>query len=164
MFRCLKRDNCVDISDGNTVSRRNLYYYNSEHEAATAWSHIYRSRGIRREYAAFIYTAEVRGVKQYFTGKTHAGMEKHGIIRANVVIPFLFMYLIQSITERLKRNAKAAAFIHTHPAPPPGYTCRNHSSEDLFLLKLPGIQAVYVIPYENKEINRAVKQRAKKKK
>lgn len=158
MFRCFKSDLSADSAKDITASGRNLCFYDSEHAAASAWSHTFRSRGIRREYAAFIYSTEAGGAKQYFSGKAHAGMGEHGIIRANVVIPFLYMYFVQSSIERLKRKAKIAAFIHTHPAPQPGYTCRNHSSEDLFLLKLPGIQAVYVIPYENKELNIAVKQ------
>ncbi len=157
MFQYYRRDKCVDTPNYK-VSRAELSYYDSEFEAASAWSDIFRSRGIRKEYAAFVYSTEMGGVTRYFTGKTHIGMGKHGIIRANVVIPFLYMYLVQSITERLKRKANIAAFIHTHPEPPQGYTCRNHSAEDLFLLKLPRIKAVYVIPYENKDINREIKQ------
>lgn len=134
-----------------------LRCFNSEYDAASAWSEKYRSLGIRREYAAFVYAVDIDGEVKYYTGHTYAGMGRHGIIRPNVVIPFLYLYLIQSAIERLKYKAGIAAFLHTHPKPPTGYTYKRHSAEDLFLLKLPGINAVYVIAFENNELSRAHK-------
>lgn len=146
-----------DMTNGRLSPGVAKPYYNSEEEAAAAWSDVYRSLGVRKEYAAFVYSATIGGVRKYYIGRTYEGMGKHGMIRANVVIAFLYLYLIQTTKERLKRKAKISAFLHTHPKPPAGFTCRYHSAEDMFLLKLPRIVAVYVIPYENKEINRAQK-------
>jgi hypothetical protein len=130
----------------------------SESEAAAAWSLMYRKRSSRKEYAAFIYRTENGSSAGFFIGRTLAGMGQHGILRANVFFPFLFLYMLQAVSERAKHNAKIAAFIHTHPKPAPGYTNSFHSAEDLFLLKLPGICAVYVIPHENQEIIRVERQ------
>lgn len=148
---------------GGKIRGDNLYtgpsakYYDSEYEAVKAWSEIYRNLGIRKEYAAFVYSARIGGAEKYYAGRTYSGMGKHGVIRANVVIPFIYLYLIQSIKELVARRGKIAAFLHTHPNPPSGFTCRHHSAEDLFLLKLPRINAVYVIPYENQDLNKAQK-------
>jgi hypothetical protein len=131
--------------------------YPSEQEAVAAWSVRYRSKGVRKEYAAFIYCLRAGNTLQYYEGRTYTGMREHGLLRANAVIPFLLLYFFQSLAERIRRSASIAAYVHTHPKPPPGFTCRHHSAEDLFLLKLPRIKAVYVIPYENNEINLALR-------
>ncbi len=87
-------------------------------------------------------------------GSTYPGMGPKGVIRANVIIPFVNLYLFERLLLWLRFRAKTEAFIHTHPEPQSGYTMRQHSREDLALLKLPGIKAVYVIPFENGEVNR----------
>ena len=38
-------------------------------------------------------------------------------------------------------------FIHSHPKAAPGFHNDFHSNPDLFLLNLPGISEVYVVPY-----------------
>lgn len=74
-----------------------------------------------------------------------------------MVMPFIYLYTIESTKEWLKHKANIEAFVHTHPKPNAGFTYRSHSKEDLFLLKLPRINAVYVVPYENNELNRKPK-------
>ena len=141
----------------NRFFRAPAEHFGSEAEAAAAWSDKYRAPGVKKEYAAIVYAARIGGNVRYYTGRTYSGMGELGFIRANAVIPFLILYLFESLAQRLKRRAGIAAYLHTHPKPPPGYTSRFHSAADLFLLKLPGIKAVYVIPYENGEMNRAGK-------
>lgn len=129
--------------------------YPDEYSAAKDWARAYRRLGEKREFAAFIYSAVIGGAKEYYCGRTYPGMEGIGPIRANVVLPFIRLYLIENLLERLLRGAVPEAFIHTHPKPPSGFTMRQHSSEDLALLRLPGIKSVYVVPFENDELNRA---------
>jgi hypothetical protein len=143
------------ISQGSVSTGFSTQYFDSETAAATAWSESYRGRSIQKEYAAFIYVTAIGGEQSYYSGRTLSGMRRHGIVRANVVIPFFILYFIQSVIERLKRKAKIAAFVHTHPKPALGYTSSFLSGEDRLLLKLPRIIAVYVIPYENQEMIRA---------
>lgn len=128
--------------------------YLSESEAASAWAEKYRSSGVRTEYAALIYSRSVMGTKRYYFGRTCRGMRAFGPIRANAVFPFLFLYTMESVKERFINNSRVAAYIHTHPKPPVGFTCALHSKEDLWLLKLPAIRAVYVVPYENRAVIR----------
>ncbi len=132
----------------------NTVVFASEAEAVNTWSFKYRYLSEKIEFAALIYSAFKDGKKIYYTGRTYAGMGKLGFIRPNVVIPFIYIYTIQSLIQRILHKAFKESFIHTHPKPNPGYTYRHHSKEDMFLLRLPGIKAVYVIPYENNEINR----------
>lgn len=128
--------------------------YRSETDAVKGWSERYRVKSEKVEHGAFVYTAIKKGERIYYTGKTYAGMGSFWFIRPNVVIPFIFMYVFQSLMQLLLYRAHLSSFIHTHPKPDKGYTYRYHSKEDLFLLRLPAIKAVYVIPYENNEINR----------
>ncbi len=132
--------------------------YASKKECISAWSNLYRKMGVRIEYATFVYTSVNKGSKTFFTGNTYKGMRSRGPIRANVVFAFLFMYIFESFFYRIFFGAKISSFVHTHPQPRPGYTSAKHSPEDLFLLNLPRINAVYVIPYENNDINRASRQ------
>ena len=136
------------------MKRNNRAVFRSESEAVAAWCSEYRRVSKKVEYAALVYSAFREGEEIYYTGRTYAGMGKFGFIRPNVVIPFVFMYMLQSVTQRLLHKARMVSFIHTHPMPEKGFTYRNHSKEDLFLLRLPGIHAVYVVPYENNEIRR----------
>ncbi len=138
-------------------TKRQAQYFNSEHDAATAWSEKYRKLSSKKEYASFVYAINIRGEKKYYIGRTYRGMGKCGIISPNVILPFLYQYFILLVIERLKQRASIAAFLHTHPKPPSGSTYKYHSAADLLLLKLPGIRAVYVIPYENKELSRVAK-------
>lgn len=128
--------------------------YGSELSAAAAWSAEYRIRSEKNEFGALIYSVPSDGGKKYYAGRTFAGMGKIGMIRPNVVIPFVFVYIVEAFIERIRRKSSTEAFIHTHPKPDAGYTYRYHSKEDMFLLRLPGIKGVYVIPYENDAINR----------
>jgi hypothetical protein len=157
MFRKNDKGVRADCRDQEPSGGKNLRLFDSEHGAAAVWADMFRGRSAIVEYAAFVYSLRVGGEKKYYTGRTHVGMGSHGRIRANVVIPFIYMYLFQSVIELIKRGARIEAFIHSHPQPGPGYTCRNHSPEDLLLLKLPGIKTVYVIPFENTEINAAAR-------
>lgn len=133
---------------------KNIALFPSESEAVGAWCSEYRYLSEKIEYAAMIYSAFQDKNKIYYTGRTYAGMGKFGFIRPNVVIPFIYIYTIQSLIQRILHKAFRESFIHTHPKPNAGYTYRYHSKEDMFLLRLPGIKAVYVIPYENNEINK----------
>ncbi len=157
MFRHPGRARRADFSGDRLSGKDAQRYFDSEQAAVAAWSRIFRGLSARVEYAALIYAANIGGDIKYYAGRTYAGMGNHGRIRANVVIPFLYMFFLQAIFERIKRGASVVAFTHTHPRPRTGYTCRSHSREDLFLLKFRRIKAVYVIPYENTEINRAEK-------
>lgn len=128
--------------------------YMTEQEAACDWADTYRKGSMNREFAAFIYSTRVKGEKRYGLGGTYPGMRPKGAIRANVIFPFVCLYLFERFLLWLRFHAEMESFIHTHPEPPVGYTMKQPSREDLALLKLPGIKAVYVIPFENGEVNR----------
>lgn len=128
--------------------------FQSESEAVAVWCSEYRRMSQKAEHAAMVYSTFRDGKKVYYTGRTYRGTGGFGFIRPNVVLPFVFMYLFQSVIQRLLHKARMESFVHTHPMPGKGFTYRYHSKEDMFLLRLPGIHAVYVVPYENDEISR----------
>lgn len=132
---------------------RNAFYFD-ELKAVFQWSHRYRPCSEKHEYAAMVYSVSVYGDQVFYLGKTFRGMAGHGLISPNVVIPFLYLFAVEALKERLKYKAKVVAFVHTHPKPPLGFTVRFHSAADRWLLRLPTLRAVYVIPFENNEINR----------
>ncbi|GEM_PF-6471516 len=133
--------------------KRDAVYFD-ELKTVFQWGNRYRPRSEKFEYAALVYSVSVYGDQVFYLGKTFRGMAGHGLISPNVVIPFIYLFTVEALKERLKYQAKVAAFVHTHPKPPPGFTTRFHSKADRWLLRLPTLRAVYVIPYENEEINR----------
>ena len=114
--------------------------------ACSAWADTYRPLSADVEYCAFIYKRiDPEGNVLFTYGETRSGSGAVPAlgIRDNVVGPFISMYLFESVA-----SSRRVGFIHTHPAPPPGYTVAGPSNEDLFLLKLPGIDFVAISPYE----------------
>jgi hypothetical protein len=132
----------------------NTIHFEEEYQSAVTWGEQYRKMSKIYEYGAFIYSRIIDGQKVYYWGRTLRGMGWKKFHRPNVVLPFLYLYLFESIRELLTSKALVEAFIHTHPEPQKGYSCKEHSREDIWLLKLPRIKAVYVVPFENNEINR----------
>ncbi len=125
-------------------------WYDSEREAIDAWSRTYRSQSEEYEHCTFIFCYLDDNFEHHYTyGKTGVGslaIPQLGI-RANVIGSFLSGYLFESVSE-----SSIVGFVHTHPNPPKGYTSSFASEEDLFLLNLPRIDFVVVVPYENEKI------------
>lgn len=91
------------------------------------------------ERCASIYKRVFADGKEYYTvGATKQGQKD------NVILPFIYQYLFENVPQ-----SSRVGFTHTHPQPPQGYRSDFASQPDLFLLKLPGIDVVYVVPYEN---------------
>lgn len=137
---------------------------NSENIAFTSlevaindWAIRYRPLSIDYEHGAMIYRRESTEGTTYHIGKTIRGTKGSKVFRPNVVFAFLYFYGIESIFRWILHRDHIAAFIHTHPRPPEGYSFRRHSKEDIGLLKLKRIKEVIVVPYENLEVNREVK-------
>jgi hypothetical protein len=128
--------------------------YFDELKTAVQWGRRYRPVSETHEHAALIYCAKAYGDRFYYIGKTYKGMAQHRWISPNVVLPFLYLFLCEAWKERLLNQATVAAFVHTHPKPDPGFTYRFHSRIDRWLLRMPKLNAVYVVPFENDEINR----------
>ncbi len=119
-------------------------------DAVKAWADVYRPLSEFYEYAVFVYRKKNNG--DLYLGRTIKGMKDIKKLRANVVMAFIFLYLIESLKEFLISRSSVEAFIHTHPEPDDGYTNKNFSKEDLFTLKMRRIKAIYLVPFENKEI------------
>lgn len=119
----------------------------------TAWADAYRALSRRVEYGAFLYRS-CAGPVTYRTGRTLRGFGRIGPVQAHVVLPFLYFYLLEAPWFRLSEGWIPEGLVHTHPAPPPGMTSRFHSATDRWLTRLPRVPAVYVVPYENREIRR----------
>lgn len=128
--------------------------FSSEDEAAYTWSDKYRALSEVKEHVALIYAMSVNGAPGFYLGRTYRGMGEYGPFRPNVALPFIYLYIVETMKERIVLRSKPVAIIHSHPRPAHGMTCRHHSWEDHQLLKLPGIDAVYVVPFENNEVNR----------
>lgn len=126
-------------------------------EAIKDWAIRYRHLSIDYEHGAMIYRRESKEVTTYHIGKTIRGTKGSKVFRPNVVLAFLYFYGIESVFRWILHRDDIAAFIHTHPRPPLGYSYRRHSKEDLGLLKLKRIREVIVVPYENLEVNREAK-------
>ncbi len=118
-----------------------------------AWAYQYRQMSETKEHAAFIYSNEEEGVKKYYVGHTYAGFSKNGPFQPNVIIPFVYFYIVESIIEWFRKRAEVECFIHTHPKPEKGFTNRQFSNVDMKLLHLKRIKLVCVVPFENNEIN-----------
>jgi len=131
--------------------------FTSLEDAIHDWAKQYRPLSIDYEHGAMIYRRESTEVTTYRIGKTIRGTKGSKITRPNVVLAFLYFYGIESIFRWILHRDVIAAFIHTHPRPPLGFSYRRHSKEDLGLLKLKRIKEVIVVPYENQEMNREVK-------
>ena len=119
-------------------------------DAVKAWADAYRPMSEYYEYAVFVYRKKNSG--EFYLGRTLKGMKDIRKLRANVVMAFIFLYLTESLKEFLVSRSSVEAFIHTHPKPDAGYTNKSFSKEDLFTLKMRRIKAIYLVPYENKEI------------
>lgn len=128
--------------------------FSSDSEAAAAWGEENRPYSEVKERMAFIYALPVSGGSGFYLGRTRVGMGLWGPIRPNVAVPLVYLYLLETLSEWLLRRAVPVAVVHSHPRPPRGHTYGHHSREDLQLLRLPGIHAVFVVPYENREVLR----------
>ena len=140
----------LPLPPGVIDPKENYTWYNSYQDAAEAWAFTNRGLSKDLERCALIYrTTDDNGNEQFTFGKTKPGMKaipKLGI-RDNVVLPFVSLYLGEKVP-----NSSLVGFIHTHPAPPEGFTVVKPSNEDLSLLNLYGIDYVTVVPYEDSEI------------
>jgi len=119
--------------------------YDSALDAVGGWALAYRPLSRDREYGALLYEINVDGGKIFSFSKTYKGMNQWWFIRANTLWPLLRTYFWPSF---LRYGGKAIAWVHSHPDCQPGYHNDFPSKEDLFLLKLPRIHEVYVVPYK----------------
>jgi|GEM_PF-1812809 len=153
-FENHSRSEWRDLHDSDPQSAEDDFAQ-GEFEAAVKWSDRYRILSARREYAAMIYSVAAGEKRIFYCGRTIRGMGRLGVLRPNVVLPFLYLYFIEAPAKAVAEKSRLEAFIHTHPDPGAGMTDRRHSAEDLWLLCLKRIGSVYVVPYENDAINRA---------
>lgn len=137
--------------------KTNKITFTSLEEAVHEWAKHYRPISIDYEHGAMIYRRESAAFTTYRIGKTIRGTKGSRFSRPNVVLAFLYFYGIESMARWIVHRDQIAAFIHTHPRPPEGYSYRRHSKEDLGLLRLKRIKEVIVVPYENLEVNREIK-------
>ena len=119
--------------------------YNSAIGAVGGWALENRIRSRDREYGALLYEIKVADGTVFSFSKTYKGMKPWWFIRANTLWPLLRTYFWPSF---LRYGGKAIAWIHSHPDCQAGYHNDYPSKEDLFLLRLPRIHEVYVVPYK----------------
>ncbi len=131
----------------------------SAQETAKEWAVLYRPLSETHEMGALLYSRSVGGGRVYYCGRTYRGMRKRGPLQPNVILPFLYLYLIEAIHQWLGYGAQIEAFLHTHPKPDPGFTYSHPSQADRWLLLLPMLKTVYIIPWENQELLRISKRR-----
>ena len=114
--------------------------YGTIDEAVQEWKDENKPLCRDRELGAFIYIKAdaAIGKKIYILGRTDKGM------RNNIMLGFAAGYICGAFA----RKVKMAGFIHTHPDPGAGRHNDFPSKTDLFLLKLPGISEVYIVPWE----------------
>ena len=125
--------------------RASYIEYDSIYEATLAWKDENKPECRDRERGAFIYmkTDRLTQAKAYIIGRTYQG------VSGNVIAGFIAGYLSGVFSGFFSRSVKIVGFIHTHPAPKPGMHNDFPSNADLFLLKLPGIDEVYVVPWKH---------------
>lgn len=115
----------------------------SESDAVTDWANNYRSDSQYREKGAILYKTTDRetGTTTYSYGRTYQGFS------SNTIPGFIIGYVSGGISSLFDPNKEMIGFIHSHPAAPARKHSDFPSDPDLFLLKLPGISEVYVVPY-----------------
>ena len=109
-------------------------------EALRAWKDVNKPLCKDREWGAFVCEKVDAAIQKkiYITGRTYKGT------RNNVILGFVAGYICGAFF----KNAKLAGFIHTHPEPKPGRHNDFPSKTDLFLLNLPGMHEIYVVPWK----------------
>ncbi|MCL2106604.1 MAG: DUF4329 domain-containing protein [Oscillospiraceae bacterium] len=113
----------------------------SAEEAVLAWREEYLPRSETYEHGAFVYR---RADGSYTVGRTYRGG------RDSVVSALLRGFFADPLA-RLIGSYELVAFTHTHPDCPEGLHNDAPSVADVFLLRLPGIDEVYLVPYKRCE-------------
>lgn len=126
--------------------------FTSAHETAENWASLYRPLSETHEMAAILYSRAAGGRKIYYYGRTYRGMRKRPPIQPNVILPFLYLYLVEATRHWLRYGAQIEAFLHTHPKPDSRFSYNHPSKADRWLLLLPMLKTVYIIPWENQEL------------
>ena len=116
--------------------------YDTPDEAAIAWKNEYQSQSQDKEYSAILYLKEVDGVTKYYYGRTYEGY-------SNNCIPGLFYGYTTGLIENIFSSRQTVGFIHSHPQPPVGYYNDFFSKPDFWVINLPGIDYMYLVPYTN---------------
>jgi len=116
--------------------------FKTAEEAVAWWAGRYRPRSAAREYGAMLMQVDGR----YALGRTYRGYAHH-------TIPgFVLGYLAEGLG-MLRKKRRLVGFVHSHPRPQPtkdGRATYNDfpSAMDCRLLKLPGVDEVYVVPFQ----------------
>lgn len=138
---------------GNSKARYN--WFSTYEDAVNAWAKSFWRLSKDLEHCALIYkTVDADGNELFTFGETKLGDKgnpKLGI-QPNVAASFLSLYFHEKISD-----ASLVGFVHTHPAPPTGYTYESFSDIDLLLKKLPGIDFVTLVPYEKENADPTTK-------
>ncbi len=113
-------------------------YYDSVSEANAAWAEEYRGKSADNEYCAILYKETVDGTTKYKFGRTYKGYSN------NVIPQFIISYVSGGFSALFSPKTQMVSFIHSHPSG----SSDHHSEVDLLLVWLPGIDEVYVVPYE----------------
>ena len=118
--------------------------YDSIEEATEAWKDEHKKESQKKERGAFIYKKTDKKTKKttYTTGRTYIGGEN------NVIRGFIVGYVSGGISS-LFSSEEMVGFIHSHPQIlEEGWHNDFPSDPDLFLLNLPGIDEVYIVPWD----------------
>ncbi|WP_242978351.1 hypothetical protein [Hydrogeniiclostridium mannosilyticum] len=131
------------IQSSNRILQTTSRNYRSLEEATTDWANKYRTKSKEREYGAILYKSKnaKTNTVSYSYGITYKGFEN------NTIPGFIVGYITGRFKVTLDPNIEMVGFIHTHPQSEKGYHNDYPSDPDLFLLNLPGINEVYVVPY-----------------
>ena len=126
------------------VAERDNIEYDSMGEAVRTWAREHKPMCRDRERGVFIFvkTDRLTRKKTYVTGRTFKGT------RNNVIPGFIVGYLYGFISGLFPGRGKPACFAHTHPEPGTDKHNDFPSKADLFLLKLPMINEVYIVPWK----------------
>ena len=122
--------------------------YTSISAAAKAWAKDNKNKRKNKELGSFIYkkTNEKNNKTTYKIGRTYSGGKN------NVIRGFVVGYLGRTASDFFSSNVETVAFIHSHPKEIDNRYHNDFPSEvDEWLLNLPGIDEVYVVPWEHCE-------------
>ena len=126
------------------TSETNTFTFDTEEEAVEAWAALYRGKSEYEEKCAILYKITTKsGDVRYTYGRTFDGY------RTNTIPGFIMGYTGGGISSLVSSKKEMIGFIHSHPKPKKGKHNDFPSDADLFLLKLPGISEVYIVPYSN---------------
>ncbi|PWL93868.1 MAG: hypothetical protein DBY08_04205 [Clostridiales bacterium] len=137
---CMVADVVSGIINNGPSSKK----FDTMDEAATDWSKKYKPKSETREKGAIIYKITGKDNKtQYTYGRTYNGYN------SNVISGFVMGYTTGLGESAISPRKEMVAFVHSHPKPESEYLHDDFPSKaDLFLLNLPGIEEVYVVPYK----------------